>query len=204
MEELRIGYDLVVDAVATGAKILDLGCGDGELLLRLEEQKKVKGFGVEISEEGVSLCMEKGLYCYQADIDEGLSDYKDDSFDYVILSQTIQNTKYPYYVLKEVLRIGKEVIVSFPNFGYYRYRLYLLFRGKMPVSRHLPFEWYNSPNIHLMTILDMRNIANHLEFEIVDEKNFSVKTDNSSAVKQSIPNLFAQYGFFIIKKKQLR
>lgn len=204
MEELRIGYDLVVDAVTHGAKILDLGCGDGELLLRLQEEKKVKGFGVEISEEGVSLCMEKGLYCYQGDIDEGLSDYKDDSFDFVILSQTIQNTRYPDYVIKEVLRIGKNVIISFPNFGYYRNRFYLLSRGKMPVSRHLPYEWYESPNIHLMTIHDMRNMAYVAGFDIIEEKNFSVKPDSSSKVKTFMPNFFAQYGFFIVKRKQLQ
>ena len=201
MEELRIGYDLVVDAVTKGAKILDLGCGDGELLLRLQEEKKVKGFGVEISEEGVSLCMEKGLYCYQGDIDEGLSDYKDDSFDFVILSQTIQNTKGPDYVLKEVLRIGKQAIVTFPNFGYYKNRFYLLFRGKMPVSRHLPYEWYESPNIHLMTIHDMRNMSAHVGFDIIEEKNFSVRNDSSSKIKNFMPNFFAQYGFIIIKRK---
>ncbi|HPS56636.1 MAG TPA: methionine biosynthesis protein MetW [Spirochaetota bacterium] len=201
MEELRIGYDLVVDAVNQGAKILDLGCGDGELLLQLQEEKKVKGFGVEISEEGVSLCMEKGLYCYQADIDEGLSDYKDDSFDFVILSQTIQNTKVPDYVLSEVLRIGKQVIVSFPNFGYYRNRIYLLFRGKMPVSKHLPYEWYESPNIHLMTIHDMRNMAGHVGFKIIKERNFSVRDGSSSKRKKFMPNFFAQYGFFIIRRK---
>ena len=201
MEELRIGYNLVVESVAHGSKILDLGCGDGELLLRLQEEKKVKGFGVEISEEGVSLCMEKGLYCYQADIDEGLSDYKNDSFDVVILSQTIQNTKGPDYVIKEVLRIGRQAIVTFPNFGYYRNRFYLLVRGKMPVSKHLPYQWYESPNIHLMTIHDMRNMADHVGFEIIQEKNFSVRNDSSSIVKTFMPNFFAQYGFFIIKRK---
>ena len=201
MEELRTGYDLVVESVAHGSKILDLGCGDGELLLRLQEEKKAKGFGVEISEEGVSLCMEKGLYCYQADIDEGLSDYKNDSFDVVILSQTIQNTKVPDYVIKEVLRIGRQAIITFPNFGYYRNRFYLLFRGKMPVNKHLPYQWYDSPNIHLMTIDDMRNMADHIGFEIIEEKNFSVRNDSSSVVKTFMPNFFAQYGFFIIKRK---
>lgn len=201
MEELRIGYDLVVDAVTESSKILDLGCGDGELLMQLQEEKKVRGFGVEISEEGVSLCMEKGLYCYQGDIDEGLSDYKDDSFDFVILSQTIQNTRYPDYVLKEVLRIGKKVIVSFPNFGYYRNRLYLLFRGRMPVSRYLPYEWFESPNIHLMTIHDMRRMKENVGFEILDEKSFSVRPDSSSKIKKVMPNFFAQYGFIVIKRK---
>ena len=198
MDELRIGYDLVIDEIPEGARVLDLGCGDGTLLKLLQELKNVSGFGVEISGEGVSLCVEKGVYCYQADIDEGLSDYRDNSFDYVIVNQTIQNTKRPDYVIKEVLRIGKKAIVSFPNFGYYRTRSYLMFKGTMPVSKLLPYQWYDSPNIHLLTIKDMIRMSSGFSFKIVSEKHFSISGIDKSSIITIAPNLLAQYGFFVI------
>lgn len=195
-----IGYDLVLKEVPEKSKVLDLGCGDGVLLEMLQETKKVKGYGVEISEEGVSLCLEKGLYCYQADIDEGLTDYRKNSFDYVILNQTIQNTKRPDYVIKEVLRIGKRVIISFPNFGYLQTRLHLLFQGTMPVNELLPYEWYNSPNIHLLTIKDMRKMSGEFDFKILKEQHFSISAGHRSRIKKINPNLTAQYGFFVISQ----
>ncbi len=198
---MTIGYDLVLEEIPDNSKVLDLGCGDGSLLIMLQQKKKVKGYGVEISEEGVSLCVEKGLYCYQADIDDGLSDYKDGSFDYVILNQTIQNTKRPDYVITEVLRIGKKVIISFPNFAYISTRSYLMFRGTMPVNELLPYEWYESPNIHLLTISDMKKMAGDFSFKILSEKNFSSAGGKSKVIKY-FPNLLAQYGFFVIEKKQ--
>ena len=199
---MTIGYDLVLEEIPEHSKVLDLGCGDGSLLIMLQEKKKVKGFGVEISEEGVSLCVEKGLYCYQADIDDGLSDYKDGSFDYVILNQTIQNTKRPDYVINEVLRIGKKAIISFPNFAYISTRSYLMFRGTMPVNELLPYEWYESPNIHLLTISDMKKMSGDFSFKILSEKNFSSSLGGKSRLVKCFPNLLAQYGFFVIEKKQ--
>lgn len=198
---MTVGYDLVLDEVPEKSRVLDLGCGDGSLLILLEEKKNVKAYGVEISEEGVSLCVEKGLYCYQADIDDGLSDYKDDSFDYVILNQTIQNTKRPDYVIKEVLRIGKKAIISFPNFAHISTRSYLMFKGSMPVNELLPFEWYESPNIHLLTISDMKKMAEDFSFSILSEKNFSSAKNGRSKIIKCFPNLLAQYGFFVIEKK---
>lgn len=146
---LRIGYDIIVNEVAQNSRVLDLGCGDGVLLQQLHEAKNIHGSGVEISEEGVGKCVEKGLYVYHGDIDEGLTDYKENSFDYVILNQTLQSTKHPDFVLKETMRISKNAIVSFPNFAYFATRLQLLFKGKMPVNKLLPYEWYQSPNILL-------------------------------------------------------
>ncbi len=199
---MTVGYDLVLEEIPERTKVLDLGCGDGSLLLMLQEKKKVKGFGVEISETGVSLCVEKGLYCYQGDIDDGLSDYNSGSFDYVILNQTIQNTKRPDYVINEVLRIGKKVIISFPNFAYISTRSYLMFRGTMPVNELLPYEWYESPNIHLLTVSDMRKMAGSFAFNIITERNFSFTRSGKSKVIKYFPNLLAQYGFFVITKKE--
>ena len=195
-----IGYDLVLKEIPEKSKVLDLGCGDGVLLEMLQERKKVKGYGVEISEEGVSLCLEKGLYCYQAEIDEGLTDDIKNSFDYVILNQTIQNTKRPDYVIKEVLRIGKKIIISFPNFGYIQTRLHLLIKGTMPVNDLLPFQWYDSPNIHLLTIKDMKKMSGEFNFKILRECHFTPGYEQKSMIRKINPNLLAQYGFFVISQ----
>ncbi len=200
MKYQRIGYDLVINEIDKGSKVLDLGCGDGVLLEMLQDEKDVKGSGVEISEEGVTMCVEKGLYCYQGDIDEGLSDYLDNSFDFVIINQTIQNTKRPDHVIEEVLRIGRRVILSFPNFGYISTRFSLLLLGRMPVNRLLPYEWYESPNIHLLTIKDFRNMSKKFRFRIVREKGFCFTSGKKSRIRRLIPNLFSQYGFFVIEK----
>ncbi len=200
MKDFRVGYDLVLKEVDRGSRVLDLGCGDGVLLHLLQREKNVQGSGVEISEEGVTLCVEKGLYCYQGDIDEGLADYGDESFDYVLLNQTIQNTKHPHLVMEEVLRIGKRVILSFPNFGHIRTRLDLLLNGTMPVHRLLPYAWYESPNIHLLTIKDFRIMAKEFPFKIVKEKSFIFKEGKPSRVCRFNSNLFAHYGFFVIEK----
>lgn len=194
----RIGYDLVVDEVAEGSKVLDLGCGNGELLELLQDRKQVKGYGVEISEMGVSACVEKGLYCYQGDIDEGLSDYRTNSFDYVILNQTIQSTKKPLAVLNEIMRISRHAIISFPNFGHLRTRLHLFCKGTMPKNDLLPYEWYESPNIHHLTIKDFRRLCEEKHFPIKKEAHFSQVDGGRSNIVRCMPNVYAQHGFFVL------
>ncbi len=194
----HISYDLIMEEVAPGSKVLDLGCGDGTLLQRLQEQKQAIPYGVEISEDGVWKCVEKGLYCYQGDIDEGLADYKDNSFDYVILNQTLQITKRPSYVLKEMMRISRNSIVSFPNFGYYKTRLQLLVKGIMPKNILLPYEWYETPNIHLLTILDFQNFCNIHGYPVKKEHHFSLSSAGRSSLIRRFPNIIAQYGFFVL------
>ncbi|MBP7734873.1 MAG: methionine biosynthesis protein MetW [Spirochaetes bacterium] len=194
----HIAYDLIIDEVAPHSKVLDLGCGDGILLQRLQELKEAVPYGVEISEDGVCQCVEKGLYCYQGDIDEGLADYKDNSFDYVILNQTLQITKRPSYVLNEMMRISKNAIVSFPNFGYYKTRLQLLLKGIMPKNMLLPYEWYETPNIHLLTIRDFQIFCIMHGYPIKKENHFSVTTSVTSHRVGAFPNLCAQYGFFVL------
>jgi methionine biosynthesis protein MetW len=194
----HIAYDLIIEEVAQGSKVLDLGCGDGTLLQKLRKEKQAAPYGVEISEDGVWHCVEKGLYCYQGDIDEGLADYKDNSFDYVILNQTLQITKRPSYVLNEIMRISKNAIVSFPNFGYYKTRLQLLVKGIMPKNMLLPYEWYETPNIHLLTIQDFQNFCEKHEYPVKKEIHFSLASSGRSRIIRTFPNIIAQYGFFVL------
>lgn len=194
----HIGYDLVIDEIADSAKVLDLGCGDGALLQKLQQEKNAMAYGVEISEDGVSKCIEKGLYCYQGDIDEGLSDYKDNSFDYVILNQTLQSTKKPEYVIREIMRISRNAIISFPNFGYILTRMQLLYSGRMPKNSILPYEWYETPDIHHLTIADFREYCSNNGYGIKKERHFRVRKTGVSVEVRGLANLKAQFGFFIL------
>jgi methionine biosynthesis protein MetW len=154
----RVDLIVVADMVERGARVLDVGCGDGELL-RLLETRGVDGRGIELSREGVNECVAKGLAVIQGDADTDLGDYPDDAFDFVILSQTLQATRHPRVVLEHMLRIGRYAIVSFPNFGHWKIRLQILFGGRMPHTDNLPYAWYDSPNIHFCTIKDFRELC---------------------------------------------
>ena len=155
----RVDLVLVAEMVAPGAKVLDIGAGDGELLRILGESRGVDGRGIELSREGVNECVAKGLAVIQGDADTDLADYPDDAFDYVILSQTLQATRRPRQVLEHMLRIGRHAVVSFPNFGHWAIRLQLLFGGQMPRTNNLPHPWWDSPNIHFCTIKDFRALC---------------------------------------------
>jgi methionine biosynthesis protein MetW len=162
---MQLNYAIISDIIEQNAKVLDLGCGDGKLLKILQE-KGIQGVGVEINQDNVISCIEKGLSVIQGDIDTGLVEYADKSYDYVVLNQTLQSTHRPDFVIKEMLRVGKKCIVSFPNFGYWRVRLHLLLRGTMPKSKMLPYEWYDTPNIHLLTVKDFSEFAAQNNFSI--------------------------------------
>jgi len=155
----RVDLVLVAAMVERGSRVLDVGCGDGELLRLLAETREVDGRGIELSREGVNECVAKGLAVIQGDADTDLADYPNDAFDYVILSQTLQATRQPRAVLEHMLRIGRHAIVSFPNFGHWRIRLQILFGGQMPQTDNLPYAWYESPNIHFCTIKDFRQLC---------------------------------------------
>ena len=158
----RVDLVLVAEMVERGAKVLDVGCGDGELLHLLSESRGVDGRGIELSREGVNECVAKGLAVIQGDADTDLGDYPDDAFDYVILSQTLQATRHPRAVLEHMLRIGRHAMVSFPNFGHWQVRLQLLFAGHMPQTDILPYSWYDTPNIHHCTIKDFRQLCTEI------------------------------------------
>ena len=198
MPHARIGYDLIIASIPEGSRILDLGCGDGILMERLTDEKRASCFGVEISEDGVSKCVEKGLYCYQGDIDEGLADYRDNSYDFVILNQTLQNTKRPDNVLTQIMRICRNAIISFPNYGYIKTRVQLLVTGKMPKNDLIPFDWYESPDIHHLTIKDFGAFCRGKKYPVKKISHFNLSADGKSSAVKIMPNLFAQYGFFIL------
>lgn len=150
----RKDYLMIAEIVTPGARVLDLGCGEGELLAWLRENKRVDARGVEISGEKVQKAIARGVSVFQGDIDQGLKDYPDSAFDFVILSQTLQEMRYPLRVLTEMLRVGKRAIVSFPNFGHYTVRVSHLFSGRAPRTDLFPYDWYDSPNLHFLTVDD--------------------------------------------------
>ncbi|MCL6543873.1 MAG: methionine biosynthesis protein MetW [Bryobacteraceae bacterium] len=155
----RSDYAIISSLVEPGTKVLDLGCGDGELLAWLVENKGVEARGIEINRARVQKAIARGVTVFQGDIDEGLADIPDQSFDYVILSQTLQETRHPLRVLQEMLRVGRHAIVTFPNFGHWSVRLSHLFSGRAPRTRLFPYEWYDSPNIHFLTVKDFEDLA---------------------------------------------
>ena len=185
--------------LASETTILDLGCGDGALLHRLMEEKDIYGLGIDINTDAVLSCIEKGVSVIQEDVDEGLEQYKDGSYDYVVLSETLQAVLKPDYLLDQIVRIGKKAIVSFPNFGYYKVRLKLFFNGRMPKSDALPYEWYNTPNIHLLTINDFRDFCRSKNIKITKEICLTKKWKRS-VLNIGPKNFFADEAVFLIEK----
>lgn len=156
---LRADLRLVTEMVPEGSRVLDLGCGDGSLMSHLRDEKGCTVRGIDLNPEDIASALGRGLSVVQADLDTGLTGYRDDSFDFVVLSQTLQVVRRPAFVLREMLRVGQRGIVTFPNFGHWRVRGYLALRGRMPVSRSIPFTWYDTPNIHHTTITDFRDFV---------------------------------------------
>jgi methionine biosynthesis protein MetW len=165
----RLDYELIEALVPAGARVLDLGCGDGHLLADLQEHKGCEGRGIEIDEQAVLACMQRGVAVYHGDMLEGMGFYRDGAFDVVVLSQTLQQTSAPVRVIEEMLRVGETAIISFPNFGYWRVRLQLLFGGRMPRNELLPYAWHNTPNVHLCTVADFRHLCRQQGLERMRE-----------------------------------
>jgi methionine biosynthesis protein MetW len=165
----RLDYTLIGELVPRGAKVLDLGCGDGQLLADLIQQKGCQGRGIEIDEQAVVACVRRGVPVYHGDMVEGMGFYDQHAFDVVILSQTLQQTSDPVRVIDEMLRVGETAIISFPNFGHWHVRLQLLLTGRMPQNTLLPYDWFNTPNVHLCTVTDFRRLCQAQNLERMRE-----------------------------------
>jgi methionine biosynthesis protein MetW len=186
-------YRAILEWIRHGSSVLDLGCGNGELLDLLVHEKRVQAQGIEINEQAIYQCVARGLSVFHEDIDHGLSDYSDQSFDYVVLNQSFQQVKNPDIVLKGALRVGRQVIVGFPNFAHYLARLQIFFKGKTPVTPSLPYVWHDTPNLHFLSISDFIEYCRKRNIKI--RKSFFIGKNRRAVI---FPNLFALTGIFLI------
>lgn len=201
MNELRPDLRAIASMISPSSTLLDVGCGEGDLLSWLKEEKKVSGRGIELSQSGVNKCISRGLSVIQGDADIDLAYYPDNGYDYVVLSQTLQTLRQPHEVLKQLVRISRHAIVSVPNFGHWKNRLYLALNGRMPVTKSLSYQWYDTPNIHFCTITDFIRLCQSLDLSI-EKSIYITETGVSSSVRDHalFANLFGQHGIFMVTR----
>ncbi|MBU1344062.1 MAG: methionine biosynthesis protein MetW [Proteobacteria bacterium] len=201
-DHLRYDLKIIASWIEPESTILGLGCGEGDLLFWLKKEKNVKERGIEIEESKVVKCIEKGLSVLQGDINEEIEDYPDNAFDYAICSQTLQQVYEPSSLIHAMMRVAKMGVVSFPNFGHIKVRLHLAFAGSAPVTKELPYSWYDTPNIRVLSLNDFENFSKQVGFKIL--KRAAINTKNNQKDGQLVtffPNLFATYGIFLIGKE---
>ena len=191
---MRPDLQLIPNWIDANSKVLDLGCGDGELLSVLQQQLNCSAYGIEIDHDSILACLSKNVNVIQADLDNGLANFDNNSFDTVIMTQSLQAMTYPDKLIQEMLRVGKQAIISFPNMGHWASRLQLLF-GKMPITKTLPHNWYDTPNIHLCTLRDFENLCQQMQIRIL-EKVVLNNHHRSNALMRIMPNLFAQIAIY--------
>ena len=194
-------FKVISNIIEKNTRVLDVGCGDGTLMEFLKNNKEIDIRGIEISKNNVQKCIGKGLTVIEGDAEKDLSQFPDESFDFVILSQTLQAFLNPEKVISELLRVGKKAIVTIPNFGYWKVRLHLLIKGTMPITKNLPDEWYNTPNLHMCTIKDFYNFCHNREIKIDESLALhNEKTSSINNINLNIKNLSAELGIFLIEK----
>lgn len=193
-QDIRFDHRIICGIVEKHAHVLDMGCANGDLLVLLRDEKAVKGQGIEVNEAAIFQCVEKEISVFHMDFDSGLSSYPDQSFDYVILNQSLQETLHVEFVLNEALRVGKKVVVGFPNFAHFKARVQLFFRGATPVTNALPHLWYNTPNLHFLTISDFERFTSARKINVLKRYYYS----RNSLVKFR-PNLFAMDAIYVIE-----
>ena len=204
IHKIRYDFEIIASLIKPQSKVLDIGCGNGDLLYFLKKNKKADCRGLEISQEMISNCLSKGLSVIHGDANFDLNLYPNDSFDYAILGQTIQAMNNPQKILQEMLRIAKYAIVSLPNFANYKNRFHLLFKGTMPVNKTIPFQWYETPNIHFCSIRDFENLCKNSNLIIKNKIFLTAKHQLISIFgNEIIANFFADYGIFLITKKEI-
>ena len=203
---LRTDLKIIAGWIEPGSRVLDLGCGSGDLLHYLKEQKGVLGVGIDRHENQVAECIAKGLTVLQGDLNVEVLDYPDHAFDYVILSQTLQQVLEPAALLRTLLRVGNRVVVSFPNFSHWQVRLKLLFTGCAPVTKELPYRWYDTPNIRVISLKDFRRFAREVGYAILREAviNSRLEEESSGHVLRILPDWRGTYGIFLIGGKARR
>ncbi|PKM29514.1 MAG: methionine biosynthesis protein MetW [Gammaproteobacteria bacterium HGW-Gammaproteobacteria-11] len=196
---MRADLDIIQEWIKPGSRLLDLGCGDGELLRYLSDHRKVTGYGLEIDPEKINACINKGVNVLEQNLDTGLSNFGDNSFDSVLMTQALQAVHYPDKVLEEMLRIGREAILTFPNFAHWRCRLYLGTKGRMPVSEFMPYTWYNTPNIHFCTFKDFEDLCRQRSIRILDRLVVD-QTHRSSWLSALWPNLLGEIAIYRVTR----
>lgn len=194
---VRLDHRIIYKIIEPGSRVLDLGCGSGDLIYFLAKEKDAKVQGIELSEEAIYKCVEKGLSVFHGDIDSGLIEYPDKSFDYVILNQSMQEVKKVDFVIREALRVGKKVIVGFPNFAYWPARLRLFLKGKAPITVSLPYHWYDTPNLHFLSISDFADFCSEKKIKVLAAYYLGKKH-----LTMFLPNFFALNVIFVITQKE--
>lgn len=195
---MRIDLNEIQHWIQQGSRILDLGCGDGTLLKFLIDTKQVQGYGLEIDAAQINTCIDKGLNVIEQNLDRGLGNFADKSFDTVLMTQALQTLHFPHLVLDEMLRVGKECIVTFPNFGHWKARFHLATQGRMPVSDLLPYEWYNTPNIHFCTFKDFEVLCRERSIKVIHRQ--VVNEQSGQTLKDFMPNLFGETAIYHLSK----
>lgn len=200
---MRADLEIIQQWIPENSHVLDLGCGDGELLAWLKEHKNVSGYGLEIDPEKINTCIEKGVNVIEQDLDKGLSNFANNSFDVVVMTQALQAVHYPDKILQEMLRVGRTCIITFPNFGHWRCRWYLATKGRMPVSDFMPYTWYNTPNIHFCTFKDFEALCHEMQMQVLDRLAVDGLHRNNLG-SRLWPNMLGEIGIYRVARNVVK